>query len=184
VFFTPRSGDDAAIRRLLCAHLACAPRDLVTEVEARGKPRIVAPRRDIAYSVSHSGPLTAVALMQAEWLGVDIEQKHDLPELAELAEATLSPNERAFLERAPEATKSERFLALWTRKEACLKALGWGVTVDLARMEVASPTGWIGCASFPDAPVRLFVHALARDGVIGAVAAERPLLRVYERAFD
>jgi 4'-phosphopantetheinyl transferase len=168
------------VRRFLCAQLACAPHDLELAVDARGKPRIVAPRPDVAYSVSHTGSLTAVAVMRAGFLGVDIEQPRPLPELAELAAVTLSANERAFLERVPAGARAARFLALWTRKEACLKALGLGVTVDLARMEVASATGWLDRTSFADAPVGLFVSALPRDGVFGdgvfaAVAAERPV---------
>jgi 4'-phosphopantetheinyl transferase len=176
----PRSSGAAAVRRFICAEVACAPHDLELAVDARGKPRIVAPRPEVAYSVSHTGSLTVVAVMRTRFLGVDIERQRPLPELTELVAITLSPNERAFLDRAPEEAREARFLAFWTRKEACLKALGYGVTVDLTRMEVASPTGWLRRTSFAGSPVVLFVSDLPAGGAFGAgmsgaVAADRPV---------
>ena len=69
--------------------------------------------------------LAAVALCRSAAVGIDVERVR--PELVDddLTDLALHPQERAAAgERDPEA-----FFAIWTRKEAALKALGVGLAI-------------------------------------------------------
>ena len=87
------------------------------------------------FSASQSGDRTVVAIGPAP-LGVDVQLAGD-----DLLGApdVFTPREAAALNRAPEAQGGQdalwRRAILWTRKEACLKAIGTGLAIDPAEVE-------------------------------------------------
>jgi 4'-phosphopantetheinyl transferase len=87
---------------------------------------ISARRPDARTSLSHTDGLALVALGTCE-VGVDVEHVGNAPdpeELEDLALLTLSEREATALARVGAAERPLRWLALWTRKEAVLKAAG------------------------------------------------------------
>ena len=88
---------------------------------ARGAPRLLAPAAGLFLSVSARGALAALAIGPTP-IGVDIEP--DVAQTAPLLDV-LHPREREG--GAP-------FLALWTAKEAVVKALGAGFNIDPATL--------------------------------------------------
>jgi 4'-phosphopantetheinyl transferase len=119
-----------ALREVLGARTGRAPGALALGYGPQGKPYLQdAPAP--AFNLSHSGGIGLVALLddggdaQAA-IGVDIETLRPLPDARELAVANFEPDECEALERLPEPERSKAFLIGWTRKEACLKALGSG----------------------------------------------------------
>lgn len=129
-----------------CAAVRCVLADVGGETLARqpfvrgpqGKPALPGPRAR-PFNLSHSGGWALIALMlgldgqagAAPDLGVDLElePEQEMVDLDALAEAHFSIAEREELARTPQAQRSAAFLRGWTRKEACLKAVGSGLSV-------------------------------------------------------
>ncbi len=121
----------------------------------------------VAVSLSHGGGWIAVAAYVHGRVGVDVEAGRDVAPA--LARRCCSTAELAWLERAADAqTLDERFLRLWTAKEAYLKAIGTGLGVDPRsvsidwstpdlRLSGAEKDRWQFCSSVPADGVRVTV---------------------------
>jgi 4'-phosphopantetheinyl transferase len=142
-----------ALRRLLAARIGQAPQELrygrlacVNCGGSHGRPVLADPEIPVHFSLSHGGDLIAVALSKAP-LGVDVEPFPQRPALAELARV-LHPGEQQDLAAVPDTDRPAAFARLWTRKEAYLKALGTGLSRDLAvdylgeSGRAPAPVGW------------------------------------------
>jgi 4'-phosphopantetheinyl transferase len=64
-----------------------------------------------------------------------------MPRALDIARRHFCAGEIAAIAAAAEPSRSERFLACWTRKEACIKALGLGIAENLNRFEVGTDEG-------------------------------------------
>ena len=124
----------AALRRLLGQRLDRAPQALRFEAGAFGKPRL-AGEPGCAFSLSHSGDHALVALAGAGEIGVDLEQWRPMPDIDALARQCLTEGELFHFDATPVAERELAFLRAWTRKEACLKALGTGLQIEPASFE-------------------------------------------------
>ena len=119
-----------ALRSILGAYLGCEPARTAFAEEAQGKPRLVGPRGGLHFNLSHSKELALLALGSADELGVDVEAvRPDLPG-ADLAAAVLDARELEQLALVPDEAQAEPFVTCWTRKEACLKAVGLGLNLE------------------------------------------------------
>jgi 4'-phosphopantetheinyl transferase len=105
-----------------------------------GKPRLAGPApAPLELSVSHAGARVAVAFTVGAPVGVDVEVlRPDLP-VGELAPQVLSADELRALDRLAAAARPRFLLERWTRKEAILKALGVGLAVPPAGVDVSAP---------------------------------------------
>ncbi len=101
---------------------------------AYGKPALALPGTP-HFNLSHSGPVTALALAQAVEVGVDVERPRRTRDVLALAQRYFAPAETRTLARLPAPTREAAFYALWTCKEAVLKALGRGIAFGLDRLE-------------------------------------------------
>ncbi len=142
---------------------------------AQGKPGL---RRDepMGFNLSHSGAHGLVGLSQQMAIGVDLEQRIDLPDVWALAEEHFSIDEQQQLKALPSDQVVTAFLRAWTRKEACLKALGCGLLLPASGLE----------AGLAPQPRRLWVeHEFQRhelwvesipqpQGILAAVACVVP----------
>ena len=80
-------------------------------------------------SLSHGGGWIAAAASRRGRIGVDVEGVREVTPA--LARRCLSTAELSWLERATgAAARQERFLHLWTAKEAYVKAIGTGLGTD------------------------------------------------------
>lgn len=127
----------AAMRSILGYYLAAMPASLVFKIQRYGKPVLdpdahgpCAP----AFSLSCSADLGVLALASAGPIGVDVETHVEAPERAAMLDA-LAPIERAAALELGSADLVAAFRIAWTRKEACVKAVGTGFTVDPAEIE-------------------------------------------------
>ena len=133
---------DLPPRRWLAAYAGVPARELTVLRGVHGKPYLVTPHDDIAFSWSHSGDRALLAVARGVGqLGVDIERSRPRPRLLELARRFYAAEEAAALEALPESGRLAAFLALWTAKEAVLKAHGGGLSYGLhrARFALADP---------------------------------------------
>ena len=102
-----------------------------------GKPRLARAAAGWGFNLSHAGDYVVAALAKGAAVGVDLESLARKADVDALGERVFSESERA---RAREGGR-EAFFALWSQKEALLKALGcgWanGNVVRNTRLELA-----------------------------------------------
>lgn len=126
----------AALRSLLGAATGRAPEALVLTMGPHGKP-CLANADGPFFNVSHSGSLALIGISRQRPIGVDIEWTRDITDMHGIAEAYFSAREhRALVALAPGEQK-RAFFAIWTGKEALLKALGTGIGEGLQEFSVA-----------------------------------------------
>lgn len=124
-----------ALRRVLSDAGQGDPARLIFRYNAWGKPCLDAPNA-MAFNVTHSDELALIALGESVEIGIDLEMLRDLPDALDLAKEHFSAGERAILERLEARQRARSFLTGWTRKEAWVKAMGRGLHVDLAGLEL------------------------------------------------
>ena len=146
---------------LLCAAVrrACpgAPMPVRRASAPGGKPWLP-DHPALHISLSHSGGIVVCAAAAVP-VGVDIELPR--PVRPGLAARWFPPDEQALLARDPTA-----FFDLWMAKEAVLKEIGCGLAAGLRQVHVS-----LTPAPHLEAPVFGSMHALARAGLPGGLAA-------------
>jgi phosphopantetheinyl transferase len=99
----------------------------------------------LEFSISHSGSFTAIAVMNGESVGIDIESIRSSRYAIIPSLVALCPEESAVLANAPEAERWRRFIRIWTAKEAYVKFLGTGIDLDFTGIRVDLARGRIAC---------------------------------------
>lgn len=159
-----------AVWRLVLAEvLGVAPEALALENTAHGQPCL--PGSGYATSLSHSGNQVAIAVARATCIGIDIEQSPPRAGMRDLIRVVCTPDEADALHAVAASMQDAALLALWTRKEALLKAFGVGL--------LTAPSSIPADAGVPHAPPAMaagmpacIVHPLALpEGWMGALAA-------------
>lgn len=118
-----------ALRLLLAAETHIHPKDLCFVEGEHGKPRLDL-ARPLHFNMSHSKGWALIGICADASIGVDIELPRPMTDWAALAQRTLSCAEKAALVAVPKSQQFSAFLQCWTRKEASLKALGTGLTIE------------------------------------------------------
>jgi 4'-phosphopantetheinyl transferase len=90
----------------------------------------------LQFNLSHAGRIVVVAVSASCAVGVDVERM-DRPLAVIPADVALTMRERAWLASQPEEAKTERFIQMWTVKEACAKLSGTGTSEEFSSFEVA-----------------------------------------------
>ena len=125
-----------ALRAILGSYMGRAPSGLEFVEHELGKPRLLQASDRRYFNLSHSKDMALLVLGAADELGVDIEAvRDDLPG-DELAAAVLCAAELEELCAQPEGQRAQPFVTCWTRKEACLKALGLGLNLEPRALHV------------------------------------------------
>jgi 4'-phosphopantetheinyl transferase len=124
----------AALRHILGEALGRDPRALRFVAGEHGKPALAG--GEIEFNVSHSGERVAIAVAdETTAVGIDIERERAMRDVLAVAGRFFSPNEAAAVERDPSL-----FFSIWTAKEAVIKAIGGGLTINLASFEAFAAT--------------------------------------------
>jgi 4'-phosphopantetheinyl transferase len=124
----------AMLRLILGLYLQKLPESLQFSYSEKGKPSL--PDSDIQFNISHSETAAVLAVTLHDPIGVDIEKREDFFKDS-LAKRYFSSAEYASLLALPEASRSKGFYAIWSRKEALLKATGEGLHTPLDSFTVA-----------------------------------------------
>lgn len=166
----------AAWRHALAAALGMAPCMVPLTSDPHGRPYL--PGTGLATSLSHSGGHVAIAIARASCIGVDIEQSPTRADLCSLIDMLCTADEAHALQRLAPASREPALLALWTRKEALLKAYGVGLRQAPSGIQVDPDVPIAPPASTPGAPW-CRVHALSLPAsLMGAVAAPVGVRRI------
>jgi 4'-phosphopantetheinyl transferase len=136
-----------ALGRIMLGALVDRPPDVLRfATERRGKPRLDLPEGGApAFNLSHSGHLAVGAATWGVPIGVDVEVCRRDALTLDLVRDLLALEELRILERLEGERLTEALVAVWTGKEAVVKAHGDGLYLRLDRFVV--PLG--------DGPVRL-----------------------------
>jgi 4'-phosphopantetheinyl transferase len=166
----------ALLRCVLAGYAGTRPESVAIASGPGGKPRL-ADRAGPHFNLSHAGPRGLLAVSAGREVGVDLERITSLGDLESLARVCCSPGERAALRSGPEAARTRAFLEGWTRKEACLKALGVGLAERPDRVDPWTPDGAVGRGG-------IAVRALAAGpGHVAALAVEAGPVTVRRRTW-
>ena len=132
----------SVLRQLLAAYLRTDdPRQVELDYGSHGKPMLSAALASsrLRFNVSHSAALALVAFTRDVEIGVDVERIHDITDLEALMRSCFAVAERDEITRMTQAEERlQAFFRCWTRKEAILKALGWGLAKELDSFEVTT----------------------------------------------
>lgn len=130
----------SGLRSILARYLHVTPAEIRFQYGAHGKPR-VSPKVGLQFNLSHAEKIAVVGLAMNRSVGVDVERIQCLSDLEKLALRCFSESEASVLFALPEDERPERFFRIWTRKEACLKALGSGFSVSPVSATVMDDLG-------------------------------------------
>lgn len=119
----------AALRLILGQATGLDPAALEFTEGVHGKPRL-ANGHDLHFNMSHSRGWALVGLCHSAPIGIDIELVTPMDDAAALARRNFSAKEFADFQGTPSDQRLNAFLRCWTRKEACLKALGSGLSIE------------------------------------------------------
>ena len=129
---------------------------------AQGKPEAICPGEcpPLRVNLSHTRGLAAVALAINHDVGLDVEWAGRPSDSVALADPYFAPAEAAAIRAAPEAERLETFLAVWTLKEAVVKAAGTGLSQALDSFAVTLDPLSLRFEDDPDAAARWLVRRL------------------------
>jgi 4'-phosphopantetheinyl transferase len=175
----------SAVRDILSRYISGAkPQELVFDAGLHGKPRLE--EFSLHFNVSHSGSAALCAVAREE-LGIDLETVRPIPNLLSIAESFFTREEYKLIRRRSPAGGCGAFLQIWTRKEACSKALGYGLATPYWELSTgigAQDEGNI-VQEIQMAGRRVFLRNLPMDGkwfaALGCLGKEigRPRFRRY-----
>lgn len=124
----------ALARTALSYYRPTAPRDWRFVTNAYGKPA-PAPECGLRFNLSNSVGLAVCLVVDALLeVGVDVEARSRAAEIAEVEYKVFSAAEIAQVDALPEMEKPDRYMSLWTLKEAYIKARGMGMALPLREL--------------------------------------------------
>jgi 4'-phosphopantetheinyl transferase len=165
----------ARLRLVLSEYLDVRAANIRFAYGPQGKPALALPPEALPlhFNLSHTGDLAALALSGEVPLGVDVERVAKVT--VDVAGRLFSVAEQAALRALPDAERDRGFFRCWTRKEAMVKALGGGLSIELASFDVTLgpdvPPRLLRLDGEPAAPERWsLLHFEPAGDVIGAIA--------------
>lgn len=154
----------ALARTMLSAQSTVPPSDWRFSTNAYGKPEILreAGVLPLQFNLSHTRGLVAVALTLEHDVGIDVESVDAKRFSLDLAERSFAPKEVDLLHAIPASDLPEALFAIWTLKEACIKAMGRGLSVPLDAFALTlDPLAVDFSASLGENPARWMLRRMA-----------------------
>ena len=128
------------LRVLLACYLGIAPREVHFCYGTHGKP-LLESNSNLCFNVSHTHGLALMAFVRQRAIGVDVENVRREAEVKQLAERFFSDSERQALRHLSGTELQAAFFRCWTRKEAYIKATGYGLALPLRQFDVSIEAG-------------------------------------------
>jgi 4'-phosphopantetheinyl transferase len=178
----------ALVRTVLSRYAATLPGDWRFRWNEYGRPDLDGGGPGLRFNLSNTAGLVVCLVAAGSEVGVDVERRDRAPAILELAPSVFSSCELAELRALRGAAQQDRALALWTLKEAYIKARGMGLAIDLAAFSFRFESDRIRVALDPslhDDPGRWEFRLVDRGEYRIALALERtgaaaPRVRVWE----
>jgi 4'-phosphopantetheinyl transferase len=125
------------VRCLLAQYCNGTPPALRFSAGSYGKP-CLPDYPGVAFNLSHSRQLVAAAVGYRCRIGIDVEVWRERINDAGIVRRCFAHSEQAYWENLPLGQQREAFYALWTQKEAFVKAAGRGIGLGLERCVIAT----------------------------------------------
>ena len=127
------------LRAMLAIYLDVGAQTIQFSYASHGKPELptsCSQLRPLNFNLAHSGGFALYAFTRVGQIGIDLE--HIRPDFTgdDIARRFFSSNEVGRLTRLPANVRHEAFFNCWTRKEAFLKAKGFGLSLPLDQFDV------------------------------------------------
>lgn len=144
------------LRLMLGQVLQIAPKALRFEKNRYQKPYLSYPvDSNLSFNLSHSGEILLIALIEGGQIGVDVEQVSPDRNFSVIAPLVFSQGEQALLSNSSNPLRD--FYALWTAKEAILKAVGCGFKFPARQLSLTIKNHVVTLLNLPP--------ELSKDGV-------------------
>ena len=128
-----------AVREVLSAHTRLPARSIEIVRGAHGKPMLGDRARELEFNVSHSGEWGLLAVAATD-VGVDVERVRPRRIHPRFEERFLTAAERELLRARRDTDGDAAFFVVWSRKEAYLKAAGFGLAAPFSKVSSAGDT--------------------------------------------
>ena len=126
------------LRLLLAHYTGGAPAELVLAYGAQGKPSLQG-GHNIPFNLSHSEDVVLYAVASGDVaVGIDVEHISNDIDTEDIARLFFSQPEVTALERLDPPQRRTGFYAIWTAKEAYVKAVGDGLVMPLQDFAVGA----------------------------------------------
>lgn len=135
-FVRPRDGRRYLASHAALRHLLGRREEIVIGVH--GKPALASPPPH--FNLSRREGVALIGLSATHEIGVDVEPLRAMADANELAQLHFTPRERDAVARERGAAHDRAFLRCWTRKEACMKASGLGLSLAPSSFECGALT--------------------------------------------
>jgi len=165
------------LRNRLADLLNQSPEKISIKKAAQGKPYL-ADYPELAFNLSHSADRVLIAMSWNCQLGVDIELCKPRLNVSGLVNKCFAEEEIASWNQLPETQKNQAFYRYWTRKEAFVKATGYGITLGLNQCVInpENPTAFLRIPALcGDASAWYVLDIELGEGVCGAIVADKKL---------
>jgi 4'-phosphopantetheinyl transferase len=178
----------ALLRTRLSQYADVSPAAWTFDALPGGKPFIVSASGapTLAFNVSHTHGFVACAIAAGGEVGIDVESVDRATDGQRIAARYFSKAESDWLDACDARERAIRFIELWTLKEACVKAVGRGLSQPLNGFGFAfegerhirfSPppdtqaSAWTFALFAPSARYRMAVAVRATPSARGSIAA-------------
>lgn len=126
------------LREVLGSYWQTSPAQLAFTYNPQGKPSLNSfVPFPLHFNVTHSAGLILIAVTRVCPIGIDVEPARAMNDSEKIAREFFSAREVSELNSLPEEQRAAAFFNLWTRKEACLKATGDGLSERISEMEIS-----------------------------------------------
>lgn len=122
------------LRQVISQYINIPPEDIAFIYGTKGKPHIL--NHPIHFNLSHAHDQLLLAVSLDKVIGVDIEYKRPMDNMATVAQMNFSAYEQSIFFNLPDSQKVDVFYQLWTRKEAYIKAVGDGFSLPLSGFDI------------------------------------------------
>jgi 4'-phosphopantetheinyl transferase len=137
-FVNPQHGEQftlvrGVLRLILANYLGISADRIQFDFNQYGKPEIHHSQNSLSlhFNISHSHQMAAFVFCLGQKVGIDVEYRKPLKNLAGLAQHICHPMELNEFNGLAEDQCNTAFFRLWTRKEAFIKANGQGLSMGL-----------------------------------------------------
>lgn len=130
------------LRKVLSLYLPAAPQQWAFMRGLFGKPFLSTPEhhKPLEFNLSHTDGMVTCGVTRLGPIGVDVERVRDR-EYLDVARRFFASQEVEQLEHLSKREQRSAFFRFWTLKEAYIKALGKGLSVDLSRFSFSDVMG-------------------------------------------